>query len=373
MLHIDLPATQDIAELSRERADACVSIYLPTTPVTQNIRAARIEYGNLVKQALAQLDEVGFDKRRRALLEENLTTFAEDDAFWALQAHSLAVLATPDRLRTYRLANNLSQALDVSDRFYLKPLLRALAFPHEAYVLALSENGVRLIEVLPGGVAQPVKVPGLPKDAASHSGKSSLNDRSHSGRIHGDEGQRIRHLQYLHAIDGALRPLLVGHSAPLIVAGVNPLAVLFHSVNRYHHLVSQIISVNPDETTDQELAARTAPLLDEVYAEELAKLKAVYGNRSGVGRTSADLSDVARAAVRGAVELLMVDIDQNVQGWMDEDGGIRFAAADTAKSYDIVDEIAAHVLATGGRVLAVRKDDLPVPGAALCAILRYAG
>jgi len=359
LIHIDLPTTHEITDLSRERADACVSIYLPTTPLTQNIGAARIEYGNLVKQALAQLDEAGFDKRRRALLEENLMSFAPDDAFWSLQAHSLA--------------NKLSQAFDVSDRFYLKPLLRAVTFPHEAYVLALSESGVRLVEVLPGGVAQPVKVANLPKDAASHAGKSSLNDRSHSGRIHGDEGQRVRHLQYLHAIDAALRPLLVGHHAPLIVAGVNPLAALFHSVNRYPHLVRQTININPDETSDQELAARTSPILDEVYAEELAKLKDVYGNRTGVGRTSTDLSDVARAAVRGAVDLLMVDIDQNVQGWMDEDGGIRFAAADTAKSYDLVDEVAALVLGTGGRVLAVRKDDLPVPGAALCAILRYAG
>ena len=44
-----------------------------------------------------------------------------------------------------------------------------------------------------------------------------------------------------------------------------------------------------------------------------------------------------------------------------------------AIAQDIVDEIAAHVLAAGGRVLAVRKDDLPEPGAALCAIMRYAG
>ena len=34
MLHIDLPATTEITDLSRVRADACVSIYLPTTPLT---------------------------------------------------------------------------------------------------------------------------------------------------------------------------------------------------------------------------------------------------------------------------------------------------------------------------------------------------
>ena len=46
-----------------------------------------------------------------------------------LQAHSLAVLATPDSVRTFRLATAITDMVEVSDRFHLKPLLRAIAFP----------------------------------------------------------------------------------------------------------------------------------------------------------------------------------------------------------------------------------------------------
>ena len=37
MLYIDTPTRADITTLNAQRADACVSIYLPTTPLTQDV------------------------------------------------------------------------------------------------------------------------------------------------------------------------------------------------------------------------------------------------------------------------------------------------------------------------------------------------
>ena len=147
MLYVDTPTSHDIAALNVERSDAAVTLYVPTTPLTQNIGGSRIAFGNLGRDAVEQLKAAGFDKRRMASLQEGLAMFDDDDEFWRLQANSLAVFATPDRVVTFRLANRLSALVEVSDRFHLKPLLRAVTFPHEAFVLALSENQVRLIEV----------------------------------------------------------------------------------------------------------------------------------------------------------------------------------------------------------------------------------
>ena len=122
MLYVDVPTRPEFKALNDVRADACVSIYLKTTPLTQQSDASRIELGNLAKQAREQLEAVGFDKRRLASLMEHFDDLADDDAFWRLQANSLAILATPDLLRTFRLANALSPMVAVSDRFHLKPL-----------------------------------------------------------------------------------------------------------------------------------------------------------------------------------------------------------------------------------------------------------
>jgi hypothetical protein len=43
------------------------------------------------------------------------------------------VLATPDSVRTFRLATAVTDTAEVSDRFHLKPLLRAVTFPQSAF------------------------------------------------------------------------------------------------------------------------------------------------------------------------------------------------------------------------------------------------
>src|SRR5690554_5385676 len=96
MLYVDIPTLPEFKLLNNQRADACVSIYLETTPLTQQTDGSRISLRNLAREAEAQLGTVGFDKRRLASLMEQLADLVDDDEFWRVQANSLAVLATPD-------------------------------------------------------------------------------------------------------------------------------------------------------------------------------------------------------------------------------------------------------------------------------------
>jgi Bacterial archaeo-eukaryotic release factor family 11 len=149
-------------------------------------------------------------QRRRHGGQEELADLVDDDEFWRYQARSLALFLTPTTATTFRLPNQLVALVDVSDRFRLKPLLRALTFPHTALVLALSQNAVRLLEIAPDLEPAEIKIPDLPKDVASAVGKSSIRDRAPSGRLQGSEGQKTRMRQYARQIDQALRPLLTG-------------------------------------------------------------------------------------------------------------------------------------------------------------------
>lgn len=371
MLHLDIPTPEQFRRLAELRADFCVSITMRTTPLSQQADAMRIEYGNLARDAAAQVAAANPARGRLPALEEHLQDLVDDAEFWALQAESLCVLATPDSIRTFRLANRLNAQVEVSDRFHMKPLLRAITFPHVALVLALSENAVRLLEVLPEGPPVEIRVPGMPRDAASSVGKASINDRSHSQRIHGSEGKKVRLTQYARQVDAALRPLLAHLHAPLFLAASEPMASIFHAVSTAHDLVPGTIAASPDRTPDADLAAAARQGLDALHAKEIDAFRALFDQRRNAGRATTDLSDAARAAAFGAVDQMLVDIDETVPGTYDPaTGAITLAEAASAASYGVVDAVAGQALANGGRVLGVRRADIP-DGASLAAILRY--
>lgn len=371
MLHVDIPTPIEFDSLIRTRADACVSIYLKTTPLSQHTASSRTELGNFIDEAGKQLLDAGTDKRLVTMLTESLEDLAEDDDFWRLQANSLAILATSNKLKTFRLANSVTPMVQVSDRFHLKPLLRAMTVPQSAMVLALSENGVRLVQVHPDLPPSPVAIRNLPKDAASAVGTASVNSRSASGRIQGAEGQNVRLRQYARRVDEALRAVLSGQSTPLILAATGRLASLFPSVCSYPHLAERHIEDSGSRLSDAELADGARPVLDKLYAEELAHWRATYEKLTNEGRATTELSDVARAATFGGISTLLVDVDAVVSGKIDEDtGSITYADAESAASYGVVDEIVGRAIVTGARVLGVRKGNLP-NNAELAAILRF--
>jgi hypothetical protein len=372
MLYVDIPTAPELAKLVAARAEASLSFYLRTTPETQNIGAARIELGNLLREGVAQLEAAGTDKRAIWPILEQVNDLLDDDDFWKYQANSLALFVTPDSLRSFRLPNHLTDMVQVSDRFHIKPLLRAVSVQQHAFVLALAENEVRLIEVFADLPAQEIKVPGMPKDAASAAGTANVNSRNYSNRKGGSEGQNVLLRGFCRQVDAALRPVLAGRSEPLIIAAADPLFSMFRSVNSFDHLAPEGLKSSPVRKTPAELAAEARPILDALHADLIKGVHDLFRARENEGRASTQIARAARAATFGAVDTLLVDMDEVVPGTIDDTTGeVSFETEASATSYGVVDEIAGRVLASGGRVLAVRRDDIP-QGASLAAILRFA-
>ena len=370
MLYLDIPTQPELVSLALERTPASVSIYLPTTPVSGEISGDRTVLKNLAKEAVAQLGEVGHDKQEVAAIEDYFEDLVEDESFWRFQAHSLAIFATPTSIRTYRLPNSLSPMAEVADRFLLKPLLRSVTFPNVAYVLALAEGCVRLIEVSPDQPLVNVDVPGLAKSAAEALGLSSLGVRTESRRSDSASGQRGMRAEFCRAVDRSLRGVLAGQDVPLFLAADPTLNAIYRSVNSYPHLASFGIST-PGDMSDIEVAAVARELLDQLHAEEIAAIHELYAARENSGRATTDVAQAARAATHGAVATLLVDIDSNLPGTVDEESGaVTFANSENASNYGVIDEIARRALLTGAKVLAVRAADLKGT-TGLAAILRY--
>lgn len=371
MLHIDLPSRAEIEKLAAHRAQPTVSIYLRTTPVTQDAQADRVELKNLLKAAVAEMEAFDTPKRSIWPIEEAVTGLIDDDAFWVNQANSLAIFASGERLITFRLPNKLTNMVEVSDRAHLKPLLRAVTFPHHAWVLAISIGACRLIEVSADLAPHEVSVPRLPRDFNEALGKRSHLEQGAMGRTDAMSESALLN-RYARTVDAALRPVLSGHERPLIVAASEPLASIFRAASSYPHIAERTIAGSADHTPDHELAAAARGVLDAIYAERIAALGALYAARENQGRATADIAMAARAATFGAIDTLIVDMDAVTPGTVaEEDGAVTFADAPSAGSYGIVDEIARRALNSGATIVAAREGDIP-GGGSLAAILRYA-
>lgn len=369
MEYKDIPTKADIERISAYREPGCVTIYLPTGTTPAEADRARIELKNHLAHAVRDLEQAGLPRAQIGRVQKEGEALLENREFWRYQSRSLAVFLDSDVSETFRLPNRLGTSCDVADRFYVKPLLRALTFPQTALVLALSQNAVRLIQVSPERAAEQLDVPGLPRDAAAAAGLASISGRSPDGRLQGSEGQKVRMLEYVQAIDRALRPVVARSSEPLILAGAEPGVSIFRGASTYPHLVDEVIPGNPEETTDEELAAAARRVLDGLYAKKTAALKEDVEARIAAGTALTDLSDIARAATYGAVETLIVDIDRRVPGTLDEESGVvRFADEDAPGNYGVVDEILRRALAGKAKVYALRAEDVPGGGAAAAGV-----
>lgn len=366
MWYLDIPTESELRLLASITGPAVVSIYLPTTPISSDAAADAIVLRNLAHEALAEVrqrPEVprGDDER----ITEQLLDLVDEDDFWLHQSHGLGVITTAEGQWTFRLPHAPTAQAHVDDHAHLLPLLAA-GTTEDAHVLCLSEGGVRLIDLAADLPPQQVRVADLPADAASAVGKSSINDRSPSGRLVGSEGKRVRIRQYARAVDNALMPLLRGDERPLILVAPQPINAIFRQVCSAPILSAHGIEANPDRWNLTEVAEAVQPVLAKQLADTDAALADLVNERRGQRRTVTDLSDIARASAIGAVATLILDRDYDERGTIATDGSLSL----NPEAPVVAEALARLVVAHGGRVLALAADRLPGSDP-ITAVLRY--
>src|SRR5690606_34085613 len=153
----------------------------------------------------------------------------------------------------------------------------------------------------------------FPNGAADSVNKSTINDRSHSSRIHGSEGEKVQLAKYIRRIDAALRPVLANQDLPAILAATEPVASMVRSVSVLA-FEPEVIVGTPDRLTEAELAKAARDVLDARYARRLKSFAELFDTRAGQNRAITDISDAARAATFGAIDTMLIDIDNVVNG-----------------------------------------------------------
>ena len=367
-MNIDVPTPAMLAELAKHRHSPSASLYVPSAPAAGEGRAplafdtdaARTALRSLTGRVREELAALGAPAEAVEALLSALKSLEQDREFWSSRARTVAVFASPDGLRAFRLMNELPAHASVGDRFDLGPLLRAATFPHDGYALAVTAGEARLIALESDSSHHAVPLD-LPEDA----GEQILSPTIESGRFDrrgadGALGPKREQTRYCAVVqEAALAQIAALGDRPLVLTASDDLATAYREVNSYPGLLADGIDGNPSSWSDEEIAARAREILERHYAARIADWRERFGDLRARNQASAQLSDVASAVAAGLVDTLCYDLEDRQEGAIDEFGITALAAEPGPETYAIVDELAARVLRTGGTVYAVRRDELP--------------
>ena len=371
MPYIDVPTHDEILRLASIREPACVSIYVHAAAGPDASDTARIEVNTRLRSATGLLEAAGTDADIIESIRAAVESLLVERDFWRRDTRTLAIFVNGTSLVSFHLANRLLGLTEVSDRFAITPVLRATTFSHSAFVLALSQNAVRLIEVSPASPASEIVVPDLPHDLETTVALDLTNDRQTLAHLRTSEDPKVRMRQFSQAVDRALRPIVADSNRPLILAAAEPLASIYRSVSSYARLGGETIPGNPEQKSALELAASATPILDAAHSADLATQIARFHESTSRGLADDTLAGVSLAATSRAIDTLFVDIDHRLPGRIDElTGIITRNAVENDTLYDVIDEIVRRALSSDSRILAVRGSEVPGSGP-VAAILRF--
>jgi Bacterial archaeo-eukaryotic release factor family 3 len=123
---------------------------------------------------------------------------------------------------------------------------------------------------------------------------------------HGSAGdvQKDQVLRYFRKVDRALREVLAGERAPMVLAAVEHLAPIWCQVNPHPHLVDQVLAGSPEELGLHELHAPAWAMVEPLFLQAQHEAAARYHQLAGTGLTSQDPREIVLAAKEGRVEVL---------------------------------------------------------------------
>ena len=186
---------------------------------------------------------------------------------------------------------------------------------------------------------------------------------------HGSAGdiQKDQVLRYFRKVNRALREVLAGERAPMVLAAVEHLAPLWRQVNTYPHPVDQVLAGSPEELGLHELHGWAWAIVEPLFHQALGQAAGKYHQLAGTGGlTSRDPREIIRAAKEGRVETRFAARQPN---GVSSTNGSPSPNGDRALR-DVLELAAVTTLLEGGTVSAPPAEALPEGGSA-AAVLRY--
>jgi len=376
-----------LRDLLEQHAPPCVSIYQPTHRHHPDNAQDPIRYRNLVRDAEDRL-RAAFAGPDVDGIVAQLEELGRDRAFWNHRTDAMAVLASPERFALVELQRPVRERVVVSDSFHVKPLIRTLQSADRFDVLGLTRSHARLFQgdryaldeiELPGvaltlteALGEERSEPHLTVASYGMKGAGASGSAMYHGHGARDEAIDVDTERFFRHIDRVVHEHVSRHSGlPLLLVALEEHHSPFFAVSRNPYLLKAGVRANPDALELDALRGRAWQALEPFYLGRLAELAERFGAAQAHQHGGSDLAEVAAAAREGRVAVLLVEADRSLPGRMGGmTGALEAGGGARADAADLLDDVAEAVLRTGGEVVVVPRERMPVT-TGLAAIYRY--
>lgn len=383
---MSLQSKSELRVLAEARLGWHVSLYMPFYSPGLEAQQNPIRLRNLLNTAEEQLISSGLRGPEARDLLAPARRLVTDSPFWRYQSEGLAVFCAEDWFHSYRLPLRFAELVVVADRFHVKPLLPLLSGDGHFYVLALSQNEIRLLEgsrssvaaleleEVPESLSEALKWDDPERQLQFHTGTGErTNGRAAIFHGHGvgTGDAKTNILRYFQQVDDGICRILAEDPAPLVLAGVDYLLPIYRSASEHPNLVEAAITGNPEELSDAELHQAAWQLVQPLFAQAEEAAAARYRRLAGTGLAITGLDEVLVAAHHGRVDTLFVALGRQRWGRFD-DTSQRSELREEPEpgDEDLLDLAAVQTLLQGGTIYVVEPDQIPA-AADVAAILRY--
>lgn len=362
----------------------CISLYQPTHRRPTDNYQDRVLFRNLARQVEHSLAEK-YPGREIQVLMARFHRLADETPFWQDMLDGLVLLASGERFDVYKLPWPVRPLVVVADTFHVKPLVRYVQSADRFQVLCLTRNHVKLyqgnrfgLDALALGDFPATLTQALgeqltePYRAVSTRSSGKTGTAMHYGHGSRKDEIDIDTERFFRLVD---REVLARFSRPsglpLVLVALAEHQPVFRQLSQNPLLLPEGVNVNPDALSHEELRREVGKVVESYHRQRLNRLCEEFFSAQAHERGSADLSDVARAAVAGRVGTLLLEADRVLAGRLDvQTGAIVTGSGHNHEGSDLLDDVAEEVLRRGGEVIVVPAEEMPVKSG-LAATYRF--
>ena len=364
----------------------CVSIYMPAEKAGAETRKNPIRFKNLLREAEDKIEHLSESTPELNDSIESAKAYIENYDFWQHQDYGLAFFINRDGVKYYRLPYSFEESIQVSNGFYLKPLLPVLTNDSKFYLLALSQNEVRfflgshytineikLPEGVPPSLAEALKYDDPEKQQQFHSGDGGGGGGTtiYHGQGVGTTDNKDEIKRFFHQINNALVAAFQQETTPLILAGVEFLLPIYQEANSYNNLLEAGITGNPENVSENDLHSQAWSIIEPHLTAAKQSAMDKYHSLTSTGEATSKLESIVAGAANGQVDTLFVSKDARCYGTFDrQTNKVEIDPEATEDNIDLIDFAVTQTYLQSGNVYIVEQSQMPESEVAI-AILRY--